>query len=1479
MDLDISYIDYSLKIAPKSKIKVDEISVKTGSDLDFYVTFSENGLVRELTGTVLAYFGAKVGRGDPAFTIFSDTFTKIGTGINTKYKISPNFKTNELLDFLQLDTLNPNEFGFLHGEFQFVEDSAGIPKTIKSSNFKVKVYSDVITSISGAPTPANPYYPDPSLLELKSNKNISLGYAGLDVNGDVNDAQIPANIARLTDIPAAPNLAPYQTIANVNITYPGLSSGLISDSQISGNIARLVDIPGAVDLTPYQLKSEKNIANGYVGLNGSSLINSAQIGTDIARIVDIPAAPNLAPYQLISNIGVTYPSIAQLGNKIDKVSATFGNIATFNSGGSLHDSGLNILDIGNIIQGFTIANTPVAGQTLSMNGTDVLWTTPSTDATSINGISFDGAPSVGQVPYFDGSLWSYLNPILQPDLDNYQLLSGKDENGGYAGLDNSSLLNDAQISSNIARVVDIPNVSGFQTIANLNTTYAGLSGGLISDSQISGNIVRTSALSSYQLLSQKNSINGYAGLNASGLLNDSHISTNIARVSSLANKADKYYVSSGFILTSDGSGNFTPSNKTTNDLGNATKIHGKDIYIPITPDTDFVLTYNGLDDNYIFKSLNVNNLLGYYFSNTPSMYGDVLTFDGSGNLFWGPVNSSTLQGYSFGNTPGTNQYLSFNGSYLYWSDLYIDRIQDKIIDNSASGGNVLTCTGSGTASWLEPDSVKVSGYNITNIPSSNGDVLTYDGTNLNWQNNSSAYEFLANKNQVNGYAGLDGSGLLIDGFIPSTITRNTALANYQLASQKNVASGYAGLTAGTLLNDAQISTNIARVSAMNSADAGKVDKVVVASNNVLITNGASGIADSGFTAAQLRNATSIQGNAVSAVTLTNGQTFIHNGSIMSAQYPLQAQFLPSGVANGHIIISNGSNWYNTAFSGISITNLQGTTFSNTPSTGNYLGYNGTNLVWSTPSFTIPVANTLYVDGVNGNDGTGLTGRQDKPFLTIAAAITASTTNNVIVINPGTYAESSLAPKNLTTLYFTPGAIINSSAAAHIFTCTTNIQFDIRGYGEFTMSNTGAFSVFNVNSSSVSKNYRFECSKAINTSTNTSSSVFANSSSGSNIDLNVETATAQTIGQSIILCSGSGATFSGLINTFSGCNGYTAAGNRTSIYVSAASGIVDIAINNFAQGGVYCVGIIRLAANKLNVTGGIYNSGNYGLITCNTCSLSGTTSAGSGIITLAGNRNQFIAGTVDYTGNTTLRAFDFVGVQTTGNIDSVNMVTPTANTLSGCIARLAGSASNIMIGQVRGSQYNTASQSSIDCAGTGQLSIGDCDGKILVTGGEIIISAQKHTYTLSSLAGNTLEVTGGVCYYNNALVTAPTATNSKAVNLTAGTLRINGCTLSGGGGATAGVITTSGSPTLAINNTRIVGSGITTPPVYLGTITGVISLQSCVLVNAGGGGGTSIGAATISTPVKYYGTTNVANNLASTNVTPQVSTLMMDANVV
>jgi len=56
---------------------------------------------------------------------------------------------------------------------------------------------------------------------------------------------------------------------------------------------------------------------------------------------------------------------------------------------------------------------------------------------------------------------------------------------------------------------------------------------------------------------------------------------------------------------------------------------------------------------------------------------------------------------------------------------------------------------------------------------------------------------------------------------------------------------------------------------------------------------------------------------------------------------------------------------------------------------------------------IDTGNTLWVDKVFGNDGTAVSDRQDLPWLTVGAALTAAVSGDTVRVRGGTYTESGL----------------------------------------------------------------------------------------------------------------------------------------------------------------------------------------------------------------------------------------------------------------------------------------------------------------------------------------------------------------------------------------------------------------------------------------------------------------------------------------
>ena len=97
--------------------------------------------------------------------------------------------------------------------------------------------------------------------------------------------------------------------------------------------------------------------------------------------------------------------------------------------------------------------------------------------------------------------------------------------------------------------------------------------------------------------------------------------------------------------------------------------------------------------------------------------------------------------------------------------------------------------------------------------------------------------------------------------------------------------------------------------------------------------------------------------------------------------------------------------------------------------------------------------TLWVDAVNGNDGTAARGNSAKPFLTLTAAQTAAQSGDVVHVRPGAYAPSAQLGKNGVNWYFDPGAVVNLTVTETTFSgmwlgTGFLLTYRVRGYGVF-----------------------------------------------------------------------------------------------------------------------------------------------------------------------------------------------------------------------------------------------------------------------------------------------------------------------------------------------------------------------------------------------------------------------------------------------
>jgi len=100
--------------------------------------------------------------------------------------------------------------------------------------------------------------------------------------------------------------------------------------------------------------------------------------------------------------------------------------------------------------------------------------------------------------------------------------------------------------------------------------------------------------------------------------------------------------------------------------------------------------------------------------------------------------------------------------------------------------------------------------------------------------------------------------------------------------------------------------------------------------------------------------------------------------------------------------------------------------------------------------SIDTGNTLWVDAVNGVDGTAVSGRQDLQWLTIGAALTAAVSGDIVRVRSGTYVESGLTVPSGVALIgddFLTTIIDGSGVAGHTVTLSSgsylqNFRIDV-----------------------------------------------------------------------------------------------------------------------------------------------------------------------------------------------------------------------------------------------------------------------------------------------------------------------------------------------------------------------------------------------------------------------------------------------------
>ncbi len=115
--------------------------------------------------------------------------------------------------------------------------------------------------------------------------------------------------------------------------------------------------------------------------------------------------------------------------------------------------------------------------------------------------------------------------------------------------------------------------------------------------------------------------------------------------------------------------------------------------------------------------------------------------------------------------------------------------------------------------------------------------------------------------------------------------------------------------------------------------------------------------------------------------------------------------------------------------------------------------------WATPAGgSALTGKTLWVDSVNGNNGTAVSGDLGHPYLTLAAAKAAATSGDLVIVLPGTYTPTTSILKNGVNWHFEAGAtvsLVGSSNVGILDDQNSAVTCTISGEGDFYQESTSA----------------------------------------------------------------------------------------------------------------------------------------------------------------------------------------------------------------------------------------------------------------------------------------------------------------------------------------------------------------------------------------------------------------------------------------
>lgn len=147
--------------APGVRQTVAQLAFTRGDDPDVQVQFVRDGVIVDL-GTPTLFFCIKQAGdydGDPL--VFSEDFTKSGSGDTAAWTAQPNFNTEELNEALGVGAGTDKGFIIANVEIGFVV--SGRQTTTRPTT--VRLDNDLYRGTEGVPTSGAPAYPSPSALQ------------------------------------------------------------------------------------------------------------------------------------------------------------------------------------------------------------------------------------------------------------------------------------------------------------------------------------------------------------------------------------------------------------------------------------------------------------------------------------------------------------------------------------------------------------------------------------------------------------------------------------------------------------------------------------------------------------------------------------------------------------------------------------------------------------------------------------------------------------------------------------------------------------------------------------------------------------------------------------------------------------------------------------------------------------------------------------------------------------------------------------------------------------------------------------------------------------------------------------------------------------------------------------------------------------------------------------------------------------------